>query len=262
MILPAIPALLAFCNKIISSPADGIPDYTLTATFDNSADRNLLGSVYTHPDWTQPQRNTLMLPGMLYLLETDRSTDASFRTYGARLGLPNPTAATDLATIENYLCLSTSNQWFGHLITIMQQYCTYFKGTVTLGQCDDPNNVSPLLRTKYVTPSSPTPETNVYTTLTHAFPEHPPFLFDASHYTVERIMQPAACAVAQAAKINVSIPGINLARWNQIGVLTQTLTGDYWMIRPITSSTKVESTWKTTGSSISQHYALVKPTQK
>ncbi|KAK4882299.1 hypothetical protein RN001_005618 [Aquatica leii] len=82
LLLPYVPGILGFIQNILTAQAAAIPDYTNTNTFDNTADRTLNGHVFNANNWTETERATLLQPGMLYLLETNRDIDTSFNIYG------------------------------------------------------------------------------------------------------------------------------------------------------------------------------------
>ncbi|KAK9880333.1 hypothetical protein WA026_010218 [Henosepilachna vigintioctopunctata] len=245
--LPYIPGILGFIQKLITAAPAAIPDFTLPNAFDNTAERTLNGHVFQPNQWNEIERATLLLPGMLYIPETNRDIDTSFNRYGDRLNVPTPIAASNIRYTDEFCFLNQDDSWFGNVSQVMSTYCNYFVGSSTLATCSDVITTAPLAISDYTKGSTPNPEDNPIHTLTRAF--HPTGIFELEyqHSTTEVNIAPTAAMIATGTKTNcrTSLPELGL--FSELGTNIVTRTGPYWLHTPVHRITTKETTYKVTG---------------
>lgn len=129
LIISNIPLLFGFTATVTTAAANAIPNYSSSATFNNTVDRTINGHLFYHTAWIAIERSALLTPGMLYLAETNADINMSFNLYGRRLNLSTPLATDNLKRIKDYLYLPTSNRWFGELLQTSESRS--FAGCIT-----------------------------------------------------------------------------------------------------------------------------------
>lgn len=184
LFLPNMITLSAFAHKIIDANDDNIPDFTLPGTFDNTADRELVGNVFTAGHWTENQRATLLQPCLIYAPETTREIDETFHLNGGSLDLPAFGPNEHTTHFADFFAL-TDVSWVDRLIKMMSSYSSYFKNSTNLGGCAPYGPTACLVRSRPFQLTSANAATNVIHTLTHAFPNKGCYVYLYDHRTYE-----------------------------------------------------------------------------
>uniref|UniRef100_A0A2S2PUI0 Uncharacterized protein n=1 Tax=Schizaphis graminum TaxID=13262 RepID=A0A2S2PUI0_SCHGA len=172
--MPNIPAIIGFANTIINAAPDAIPDYTISATFDDQQPHVINGHAFPQGNWTENDQSLLLQPGLHQTPETNPELDEQLNQHGYKLMLPTIPANAPTVTLRDFTCLSNI-QWIENLLPTMTTYCSFFKESSNLSLCSPYGPTSSLLSSKMTQLTSDTAATNSATTLTSAFPDVYPF---------------------------------------------------------------------------------------
>lgn len=239
LLLPKIPGLLAFFQKLTTAPENNIPDFTIPSTFDNTRETTLLGSNFQVGAWTPVQRTFLLTPGLIYSPETTTGIDASFNRFGKRLRLPQFIATTPLDTLRDFMQFRDL-RWFSLVAQIMSSYAKFFKGSRSLAECSGSPTATPLIRSNFTKSCSQTPATNPVNALTHAFPETTPFAAPIRHSSYKLDIPPAVTLTALSSELNMSTTVEHLGPWSRLGSHDITHFGPYWNRIPLVKTLEYE----------------------
>lgn len=112
--LSYIHGILGFIRHILAANPDAIFDYTRPTTFNNTADRSLMGTFSVHK-YEIKLSELLFLYLKCYTFQKRIETQTPALTkYGSRLNIPAPQINSRVDTSINYNFLRDNNIWTNH----------------------------------------------------------------------------------------------------------------------------------------------------
>jgi len=238
--IPGIFALLEDLNAKINPPADQQAIFPAKGKHIPVSATATAATVFGHHTFPAPatrtnaERWSLCSSGLQYPCEADKKLHENFAERLENFEFPTTAANDDLSTFCNFLHTSHGMTWFAQVRDVAAAEASFFEGSGTLADCPPFGITSNQVVVNYLAPAT------LPTAPTRSADPASLFPFAIKLQTSARTLPELSEAMAATAQTNIDMFATHPFL---LGIGDATRSGPFWLIRPIETSFKDDSSY-------------------